>query len=71
MGKCPICKVVTALAGIGALNWALVAFLNLNLVTKILGDLTLASKVAYGLVGISGAILLVSIVKACPCCLKK
>ena len=71
MGKCPICKVITLLAGLGALNWGLVTFLNLNLVTRVLGDMTLASKVVYGLVGVSGAILTLSIVKACPCCNKK
>ena len=71
MGKCPICKVIALLAGLGALNWGLVTFLNLNLVTRVLGDMTLASKVVYGLVGVSGAILILSIVKACPCCNKK
>lgn len=71
MGKCPICKVIALLAGLGALNWGLVTFLNLNLVTRVLGDMTLASKVVYGLVGVSGAILLLSIVKSCPCCNKK
>ena len=37
MKNCPICKVITVLAGVGALNWGLVAFLNMNLVEKILG----------------------------------
>ena len=71
MGKCPICKIITLLAGLGALNWGLVTFLNLNLVTRFLGDMTLASKVVYGLIGVSGAIAIISIVKACPCCNKK
>ncbi len=68
MKKCMICKVVVLLGGLGALNWLLVAFVNLNLVTKILGEGTLPSKVVYGLIGVAGAILLVSLIKPCPCC---
>ncbi len=71
MGKCPVCKVVTLLAGIGALNWALVAFLKMDLVARFLGDMTLPARVVYGLVGVSGLILLVSLVKTCPCCKKE
>jgi uncharacterized protein len=67
MKNCPICKVVTVLAGVGALNWGLVAFLNVNLVEKLLGIDTMFSKVVYGLVGLSGVILLVTLIKACPC----
>jgi len=71
MGKCPICKLVTLLAGIGAVNWLLVALLNINLVTKILGDMTVPTKVVYTLVGVSGIILLVSLFKTCPCVAKQ
>ena len=67
MKKCPVCKVAVLLAGIGALNWLLVAFFNLNLVTRLLGDMTAASKVVYALVGVSGLLLLISLVKCCPC----
>ena len=63
MGKCPVCKVITLLAGIGALNWGLVAFLHVNLVEKLLGDMTLPARAVYGLVAVSGLILLISIVK--------
>ena len=70
MGKCPLCKLIVLLAGIGALNWALVTFFNMNLVTRLLGDMTLPAKVVYGLVGVSGLILLVSLFKTCPCCKK-
>lgn len=65
--NCLICKAVTLLAGIGALNWLLVAHLDLNLVTKILGDMTLGSKIVYTLVGIAGVMLLVTLIKPCPC----
>lgn len=68
---CIVCKLIGGLSAIGALNWGLVAWLNFNLVTKIFGDMTLGSKIAYGLVGVSGLLLLVSFVKPCPCCCKK
>jgi len=58
---------VGLLAGIGAINWLLVALLNFNLVTAVLGDMTIAAKAVYTLVGLSGIILLVALVKPCPC----
>ncbi len=71
MKKCPVCILVALLAGIGALNWLLVALLKINLVTKFLGDMTTPAKAVYTLVGIAGIILLVSIVKPCPCSTSK
>ncbi|MDO8519068.1 MAG: DUF378 domain-containing protein [Deltaproteobacteria bacterium] len=68
---CGVCKLIGALAAIGALNWGLVAWLDFNLVAKIFGDMTMGSKIVYGLVGVSGLLLLVSFVKPCPCCCKK
>lgn len=65
--KCWVCKVVALLAGIGALNWGLVALFNLDLVAALLGTSGLA-KVVYILVGIAGLLLLVCLVKPCPCC---
>lgn len=64
---CVVCKMVGFLVGIGALNWGLVAFFNLDLVAKLLGPMSALSKVAYGLIGIAGLIKLVSLVKCCPC----
>ena len=65
--KCAICKLVALLAGIGALNWGLTAFFNLNLVARLLGGIPKASKIAYGLIGLSGLMLLVSLFMCCPC----
>ncbi len=67
---CKPCKVVGLLAGIGALNWGLMAFFHFNLVAKIFGDMTMASKVIYGLVGLAGLMLLFSFFKVCPGCQK-
>jgi uncharacterized membrane protein YuzA (DUF378 family) len=67
-GSCVICKIVKLLAGIGALNWGLVAFLNLNLVEKLLGAGTLLSQIVYGLVALSGLAAIVSVFACCKCC---
>jgi len=67
MGKCIICKLIGFLGGLGALNWLLVALFNFNLVTVVLGDMTLAAKIAYTLIGIAGAMLIFMLFKSCPC----
>jgi len=64
---CVICKIVKVLAGVGALNWGLSAFFGLNLVERALGGHATISKAAYGLIGVSGLLLLVSLCKCCPC----
>lgn len=64
---CGACKVVKLLAGLGALNWGLVALFQLDLVARVLGDMTGAAKAVYVLIGLAGLVTLVSIVKACPC----
>ena len=69
-GNCVVCKLVTVLAGLGALNWGLAAFLQLDLVAKIFGVMTIGSKVAYGLIALAGAVTLLSLFVCCPCCKK-
>lgn len=39
---------------IGAINWGLIGFFNFNLVGAIFGDMTVVTRIIYGLVGISG-----------------
>lgn len=67
---CSLCKVVGALAIIGALNWGLVGLLNVNLVDQIFGMGTAISRVIYILVGLSGLALLASYFVVCPKCKK-
>lgn len=43
---------------IGAVNWGLIGFFNLNLVSLLFGSMTWLSRIIYGLVGISGLYLL-------------
>ena len=67
-GKCCIvCNLATFLAGLGALNWGLVAFMNMDLVTRLFGAMTTTSKAVYGLIALAGAIKLLSLVITCPC----
>ena len=67
---CLFCKLVGLIAIIGSLNWASVAFLNTNFVEQALGAGTMATKIVYCLVGLSGLALLVSFFTVCPACKK-
>ena len=68
-GKCcVVCKLTTLLAGLGALNWGLLALFQVDLVTKLFGGMTTASKVVYIVIGVAGLMKLVSLVITCPCC---
>ena len=39
---------------IGAVNWGLIGLFGLDLVATIFGNMTMLSRIIYGLVGISG-----------------
>ena len=47
-------KIALVLIIIGAINWGLIAIFNFYLVAAIFGDMTVMSRIVYGLVGISG-----------------
>ena len=68
--SCVGCKITGLLVIIGALNWGLIGFFQINLVAQLLGDMTTASRVVYGLVGVAGAIKLISCFTGCPACKK-
>ncbi len=65
--KCGICKLVTLLAGLGALNWGLVGIFHKDLVARFLGDMTTGARVVYVVIGVAGLIKLITLVKCCPC----
>lgn len=67
-GNCGVCKIVGLLAAIGAVNWGLVGFFEVDLVAQLLGTMTTGARVVYGLIGIAGVIKLFSFVMRCPCC---
>jgi uncharacterized membrane protein YuzA (DUF378 family) len=68
---CGVCKLVGILVIIGAINWGLIALFNFNLVSRIFGEMTMASRVVYALVGVSGLMFLFSYFRVCPKCRSK
>jgi hypothetical protein len=47
-------KIALVLIIIGAINWGLIGIFNFNLVSAIFGNMTVISRIIYGLVGVSG-----------------
>lgn len=47
-------KIALVLIIIGAINWGLIALFELDLVALLFGDMTILSRIVYGLVGLSG-----------------
>lgn len=47
-------KIALILIIIGAINWGLIAVFNFDLVAAIFGDMSIISRIVYGLVGVSG-----------------
>lgn len=68
--SCLICKIVGAVAIVGALNWGAVGLLNTNFVEQFFGAGTTVTRAIYGAVGVSGIILLLSYFMICPACKK-
>lgn len=49
-------KIALVFTIIGALNWGLVGLFDFDLVAMIFGDMTLFTRIIYGVVGICGLI---------------
>ena len=64
---CGICKVVGLLAALGAVNWGLYGVFQVDLVAKLLGEMTTGAKVVYGLIGVAGVMAILAMAKCCPC----
>ena len=47
-------KIALVLIIIGAINWGLIAIFNFDLVAALFGDMSVISRIVYGLVGVSG-----------------
>ena len=65
---CMLCKIIGAVAIIGALNWGLVGVANVNLVEYIFGAGSMGARVVYTVIGLSGIALLTSFFMVCPLC---
>lgn len=48
---------ILTIAIIGAINWGLIGFFNIDLVALLFGEMTLVSRIIYSLVGLSGLYL--------------
>ena len=66
---CTMCKIVGAIAIIGALNLGLMGLARLNLIRFVFGG-GLVARSIYLLIGLSGVALLVSYFYVCPACRK-
>ena len=49
-------KIALVITIIGALNWGLIALFVLDLVATLFGEMTMLSRIVYGLVGICGLV---------------
>lgn len=58
-------KILYALILIGALNWGLVGAFRFDLVAYLLGDMTIASRIVYMLVGLAAFIKIIYLLKTC------
>ena len=65
--NCGACKIVGILVAIGAINWGLVGIFHVDLVAKLLGDMTGATRAVYALIGVAGVLKVLSLFKCCPC----
>ena len=45
---------------VGAINWGLVGIFGFDLVASLFGDMSVLSRIVYGLVGVSAIILLLT-----------
>lgn len=68
---CMCCKIVGAVAIVGALNWGLVGVANFNLVEHLFGVGSVATHIVYTVIGLSGIALLTSFFMVCPMCKKE
>jgi len=67
---CFFCKIVGILAIIGVLNWGSIAVFQVNFIDRLFGEMSIVSRVLYGLIGLSGIALLISFFTTCPACKK-
>lgn len=68
---CMFCKIVGAIAIIGALNWGLIGVADINLIDHLFGAGSMAARIVYIVIGLSGVALLTSFFMVCPVCKKQ
>ena len=65
--SCAVCKVVGVFVALGALNWGLVGIFQVDLIARLLGEMTTATRAVYGIIGVAGVLTVLSLFKCCPC----
>lgn len=64
---CAVCNIVSVVVAIGAINWGLSGVFGLDLVARVLGEMSTASRVVYGVIGVAGIMKVLALAKCCPC----
>lgn len=64
------CKLFALVTILGALNWGLIATLQIDFVAKFFGPASMVTRVIYGLFGLAGLLMLVGFFVNCPKCPK-
>ena len=65
--SCTACKIIGILVALGAINWGLVGLFQLDVVAKLLGDMTGAARAVYTVIGIAGVMKVLWVFGCCPC----
>lgn len=60
-GASPLGTIALLLTILGGLNWAMVGLLELDGIAMLFGAMTVATRVAYGLIGLAAAYTLFSL----------
>lgn len=56
-------KILGLLCLIGAINWGLVGFFNIDIVSAIFGQMSFISRTIYALIGCSAVLLIYLVIK--------
>ena len=70
MKKCPVCKLVYFITGVGAFNWFFIALGRPGLVASLLGGGSSATRIVYLVIGLCGLLSIISLLIPCPMCKK-
>jgi uncharacterized membrane protein YuzA (DUF378 family) len=58
--------VIGAILIVGGVNWGMIGFFDINLVSAIFGEMTIASRIVYALVGLSALYIVASALFSSP-----
>ena len=70
-GKCSVCKTLMLIGIFGAFNWGFIGILDLDLAAKVLGPMSVASRIVYTVIGLSGLAGAAGCFLKCPKCITR